>query len=82
MLPIPFAIFDLFEFSNFLQLDTLLGRPSRRGGGSRGGINIPRPNSEGDFPEMEDQVWAIENLDDEALNHKLEELLVSFNTFD
>jgi hypothetical protein len=56
----------------------LLGRPSRRGGGTRGGINIPRPNSEGDFPELEDQVEAIGQLDDDALNYKLEELLVIF----
>ena len=45
----------------------------------RPGSQLPRPNSELDFNEIEEQEMLIDQLDDEALNDKFEEMLVRSN---
>ncbi|XP_046743901.1 protein diaphanous isoform X4 [Diprion similis] len=69
---------------NFLELDTLFGRPKKtgRGGGVGGGMShntIPRPNSGDDFSEIEQQASIIERMDEETMNDKFEEMLNDMN---
>ncbi|XP_024944472.1 protein diaphanous isoform X6 [Cephus cinctus] len=65
-------------------LDTWFGRPKKsgRGGGVRGGTGhntIPRPHSGDDFNEIEQQASIIENMDEETMNDKFEEMLANMN---
>ena len=64
---------------SFLQLDTWFGtRKKDRGrGGGGGGGQLPRPHSEIDFNEYEEQIF-VEQLDasEEFLNEKFEDMLV------
>ncbi|XP_015602184.1 protein diaphanous isoform X2 [Cephus cinctus] len=67
-----------------VQLDTWFGRPKKsgRGGGVRGGTGhntIPRPHSGDDFNEIEQQASIIENMDEETMNDKFEEMLANMN---
>ncbi|XP_015602221.1 protein diaphanous isoform X4 [Cephus cinctus] len=68
----------------FFELDTWFGRPKKsgRGGGVRGGTGhntIPRPHSGDDFNEIEQQASIIENMDEETMNDKFEEMLANMN---
>lgn len=59
-----------------LQLDTIFSRPKK--GGRGGGHQLPRPHSEADFNEVEEQqTQVIEQMDEVTLNEKFEEMLVS-----
>lgn len=64
------------------QLDTWFGRPKKsgRGGGGLGHNTIPRPNSGEDFNEIEQQRCMIERMDEETVNDRFEEMLVSTNS--
>ncbi|XP_024944469.1 protein diaphanous isoform X5 [Cephus cinctus] len=67
-----------------IKLDTWFGRPKKsgRGGGVRGGTGhntIPRPHSGDDFNEIEQQASIIENMDEETMNDKFEEMLANMN---
>lgn len=46
-------------------------------GGGNGHNTIPRPNSGDDFNEIEQQASIIERMDEETMNDKFEEMLVS-----
>lgn len=68
--------------SMVFQLDTWFGRPKKsgRGGGVRSGSGnhtMPRPHSGDDFNEIEQQRCMIERMDEETVNDKFEEMLVS-----
>lgn len=68
-----------------LQLDTWFGRPKKagRGSGTRGysGSNtMPRPHSGDDINEIEQQRCIIERMDEETVNDRFEEMLVSAHT--
>lgn len=67
---------------SLLQLDTWFGRPKKsgRGGGMRnnsGSNTMPRPHSGDDINEIEQQRSIIERMDEETVNDKFEEMLVS-----
>lgn len=59
-------------------LDTWFGRPKKST--QKGTVGqLPRPHSESDFNELEEHVEFIEQLDDEALNDRFEEMLDDMN---
>lgn len=63
-----------------MQLDTLFGTRKKergRGGGGGGGGHLPRPHSEVDFGDLEEQIY-VEQLDvnEVFLKEKFEEMLV------
>lgn len=58
-------------------LETLF-RPKKTGFRS-GSSQLPRPRSETDFNEADEQVEVIEHLDEQALNSKFEEMLDDMN---
>lgn len=74
------SLIDFFVVA--FQLDTWFGRPKKsgRGGGVRSGSGnhtMPRPHSGDDFNEIEQQRIIIERMDEETVNDKFEEMLVS-----
>jgi hypothetical protein len=64
-------------FILFLQLDTWFGTKKKEKGRGGGG-QLPRPHSETDFNELEEQELFVEQLDadEKFLNEKFEEMLV------
>lgn len=65
-------------------LESWFTRPKKsgRGGGVRSGTDnntMPRPHSGDDFNEIEQQRCIIEKMDEEAVNDRFEEMLVSMN---
>ncbi|XP_049792914.1 protein diaphanous isoform X1 [Schistocerca nitens] len=59
----------------------LFSRPKKGGRGN--GSHIPRPHSESDFNEIEEQhAQSIEELDEETLNKRFEEMLNDMNLTD
>jgi hypothetical protein len=64
------------------QLDTWFGTKRKEKGRGVGG-QLPRPHSESDFNEMEEQEFFVEQLDadEKFLNEKFEEMLVCINSF-
>lgn len=59
-------------------LDTIFSRPKK--GGRGGGHQLPRPHSEADFNEVEEQqTQVIEQMDEVTLNEKFEEMLNDMN---
>jgi hypothetical protein len=65
-----------------LQLETWFGTKKKEKG--RGGSGqLPRPHSELDFNELEEQELFVEQLDadEQFLNEKFEEMLVSIKNF-
>lgn len=58
----------------FFQLETIF-RPKKTGVRGTGG-QLPRPRSESDFNETDEQADFIEQMDEETLNEKFEEMLV------
>lgn len=61
-----------------LQLDTWFGtKKKEKGRGGGGGGQLPRPHSESDFNEVEEQMFVGQlDASEEFLNEKFEEMLV------
>jgi hypothetical protein len=60
-----------------LQLDAWFGTKKREKGRGIGGGQLPRPHSESDFNEVEEQLFVGQlDANEEFLNEKFEEMLV------
>lgn len=61
-----------------LQLDTWFRGPRKGGSVSKAaGAQYPRPQSESDIPDIDEIEIMIGQMNDEELNRKFEEMLVS-----
>lgn len=73
-----YTVHTVIIFILLLQLDTWFGAKKKEKG--RGGSGqLPRPHSESDFNEVEEQEFFVEQLhaDQKFMNEKFEEMLVS-----
>ncbi|XP_073989603.1 diaphanous related formin 1 isoform X2 [Rhodnius prolixus] len=61
------------------KLDGLFSRPSKKESGRGGAGYKPRPYSEGDFSEQDEHEKFIKDLDEIAINSRLEDLLNDMN---